>query len=227
MMRIPAPVAAVARSPRLGLTLAVTALATLSLASCGTATTGAGGSQVRPAGAVTARPADTPSRPDPWPAFLDMLEAVGQPCRPDAPSDEEPVPAGEKPPSAPVELLPVGSVPPSGSPPPSPGATPREVALNALQKCEGRLHAARVTKALSGPEELTTAQVRKALTDLGYLDERIHRLERSGATTHFYLDLRVLGGSLCLEGTVTGTKAVVEAYGAPEDGPFTPVKRNR
>ncbi|MGW3655006.1 hypothetical protein ACWD6R_04500 [Streptomyces sp. NPDC005151] len=99
--------------------------------------------------------------------------------------------------------------------------------LGAIEKCEGRLHVERITKALSVIADPMPAQVRTVLNDLGYINERIHDLKQSGATTRFFLDLRFMGSSLCLDGSVTGTKAVVEAFGAPETGPFTPVKRKQ
>ncbi|MEU5249106.1 hypothetical protein AB0G81_34375 [Streptomyces asoensis] len=59
-----------------------------------------------------------------------------------------------------------------------------------------------------------------ALTGLGYIDGRIHGLERSGTTTRFFLDLRDRGGRLCLDGSAAGEDTVVDKCVAPATGPF-------
>ncbi|MFG2560712.1 hypothetical protein [Streptomyces sp. NPDC048496] len=228
MTRISAPTGTVARSPRRPrLILAVTALTALALAACGTEQTGAGGSRSRPADSIGAQPVAVPPSPDQQVAFMDMLNTVGQPCFPDAPSGE-PIAPGEKPPTAPVEMLPIDKTPPaSARPAPDAPATPKGAELDAAEKCEGHLHIERITRALSGLADPTPAQVRKVLNDLGYINERIHNLKQSGAATRFFLDLRSMGSSLCLDGSTTGSKIVIEAFGHPETGPFTPVERRR
>ncbi|WP_324786194.1 hypothetical protein [Streptomyces sp. H51] len=227
MPRIPARHRGVDRSPRRpGLTFAMAALAALALAACGTEETSAGGARKTPADTVDTASAGKPPTPDQQVAFMDMLNEVGQPCTPDPPSEPEPTDEDEKPPTAPVEPLPVDESPPGDTEPTSDASTtPPEVKLNAIEKCEGRLHSERITKALDDLADPTPAQVRRVLNDLGYINERIHGLRRSGATTRFFVDLRVMGGSLCLDGSVTGTKSVVTAYAASATGPFTPAKR--
>lgn len=229
MPRIPASTRTVARSPRrLGLTLAVAAIVTLALAACGTRKTSADGSQTKPANTVGAQSAAAPPSPDQQVAFMDMLNTVAQPCSPDAPPEQEPTTPGEKPPTAPVETLSIDTTSPASTrQTPDTPTTPQEVELDAIEKCEGRLHAERITKALSDIADPTSDQVRTVLNDLGYIDERIHDLQQSGATTRFFLDLRFMGNSLCLDGSVTDTKAVIEAFGTSETGPFTPAQRNR
>ncbi|MGW3105837.1 hypothetical protein [Streptomyces sp. NPDC001100] len=198
----------------------------MTLTACGTGGTSAGDTRKTSADAVDAGSKSGSPSPDQRVAFMDMLNTVGQPCTPDAPSEEEPTAAGEKPPTAPVEPLPVGgSAPGSTEPTPRASGTPQEVTLSAVEKCEGRLHSKRITKALSRPTAPTADEIRTILNDLGYINERIHNLRTSGATTHFYVDLRVLGGSLCLDGSVTGTTTMVTAFAAPPTGPFTPAKR--
>lgn len=55
------------------------------------------------------------------------------------------------------------------------------------------------------------------LRGLGYIDLRIHGPQRSGESVEFTLDLRLLGGELCLSGKVTGTRTVTDPYGgSPE-----------
>lgn len=228
MTRIPASASTVVRSPgRARSTLALTVLAVLALAACGTGRAGAGGSQDKRADTVGAHPAAASPAPDEQVAFMNMLNTVGQSCLPDAPAGQEPDIDGEKPPAAPVESLPIEKTAPASTrPAPGLDTTPRDE-LNAVEQCEGRLHAERITAVLSGVADPTPARVRKVLNALGYIDERIHGLERSGATTRFFLDLRVMGGSLCLDGSAAGPRTVVEAFAAPGTGPFRPVGRKR
>ncbi|WP_158778718.1 hypothetical protein [Streptomyces cellulosae] len=225
----PALIGTVVRSPRRPrLSFAVAALATLALAACGSEETSAGGLHNKAADTVRAHTITTSPSADQQVAFMDMLDTIAQPCFPDSPSQQEPTPPGEKPPTTPVEMLPIDKTPPA-SPPAASGspATPQKVELGATEKCAGRLHAERITKALSGMTDPTPAKVRQILNDLGYIDERIHDLMKSGPTTRFFIDLRFMGGSLSLDGSVTGTKAVIEAFGTPETGPFTSVKRKQ
>jgi len=227
MPRNPARSSGLAHSPcGPRLTLATIALAALTLTACGTDGASADDARKTSADTVDAGSKGGPPTPDQRVSFMDMLNTVGQPCAPDAPSEEEPTPAGEKPPTAPVEPLPVdGSAPGSTEPAPHTSGTPQEVTLSVVEKCEGRLHSKRITKALSRATAPTPGEIRTTLNDLGYINERIHNLRKSGATTRFYVDLRVLGGSLCLDGSVTGTTTVVTAFAAPPTGPFIPAKR--
>jgi hypothetical protein len=52
------------------------------------------------------------------------------------------------------------------------------------------------------------------LNRLGYIDSRIHPLQQSGTAARFVLDLRVMDGQLCLDGSVTGAKATVKPFAA-------------
>ncbi len=112
------------------------------------------------------------------------------------------------------------SLPPLPGGPPAPDATgtpedPRaEVALNGVEKCAARAHARRITDALKKTPDPTQHQVKDALRGLGYLDERVDGPRRSAGGVGFTLDLRIMGGQLCLDGTVTGTKTAVVPYGA-------------
>ncbi|MGW8887586.1 hypothetical protein [Streptomyces sp. NPDC055749] len=222
MTRTPASNSAIVRPhsrrrPRLA--LAVTALAVLTLASCGTEKAGAGGSQANRADAVGARPAAVSPSSGPQVAFVEMLNTVAQPC-----AGKEAI-VDDGPPTRPTHTLPVGETAPDGTRPgPDPSPQPG-LELNAHDWCAGHLHIERVAQALWNVADPTPAQVRKILNDLGYLDERIHDLKQSGATTRFFLDLRVKGSRLALEGSAAGTQTGIELFVAPETGPFTPVKR--
>ncbi|MFG2022607.1 hypothetical protein [Streptomyces sp. NPDC048825] len=74
-------------------------------------------------------------------------------------------------------------------------------------------HARRITEALKTAPDPTPQQVRETLHCLGYIDERLDGPQRSGKTVEFTVDLRILGGK-CLSGSTTGTKTVLEPYGA-------------
>ncbi|MFJ5900879.1 hypothetical protein ACIQFZ_36965 [Streptomyces sp. NPDC093064] len=197
MTRIPALTSTFAHSSRRPrLTLMITALAALTLGACGTEKTNAVGGQ-------------------PDAAFTAMLDKIAQSCPPSAPP--------EAPPTGPAETLLSGSVetPPSDAIEPiAPTAGP-EVELNARDWCASSLHEERIAQALWDLVEPTPTKVRATLNDLGYVDERIHDLKQSGATTRFFLDLRDKGGRLCLEGSAAGDKTVVDECVAPATGPFT------
>ncbi|MFD4941414.1 hypothetical protein ACFVYE_15525 [Streptomyces sp. NPDC058239] len=203
----------VVRSPRRPrLALAVTALATLALAACGTEKTGAAGSQGKPADAVGAQHTEAPAVSDQQAAFTVMLDKIAQSCPSGTPS------AATLPTDDPAtEALEAPRAPTAGP----------EVELDARDWCAGGLHEERITQALWDLADPTPAKVRKILNDLGYIDERIHELRKSGATTRFLLDLRVNGGRLCLEGSAAGEETIVEKCVAHKTGPFTPIKRKQ
>jgi hypothetical protein len=50
--------------------------------------------------------------------------------------------------------------------------------------------------------------------------------QQSGAGTRFFLDLRVKGGELGLEGSAAGADTDVEFFAGPGTGAFKPVERN-
>ncbi|POX49503.1 hypothetical protein C3489_24460 [Streptomyces sp. Ru71] len=218
MPRTPAP-------RRSGLALAVIALPTLALAACGTDRTGATAAGKRPADAVGARPAGAPPATDPQVAFMELLNTVGEPCFPHPPTGPEPSAPTEQPRTAPVPVqLPVDPAPPTEAAPAStPTGAPPAAELTPAEQCAARRHAERITKALGTLPDPTPAQVRAALRGLGYLDERIHGPERSGAVARFFLDLRLMDSPLCLKGTVRDGKTVIETYGVPANEPFRPM----
>jgi hypothetical protein len=227
----PASARTTVRTPRRRrLDLAVTALAaTLALAACGTERPGADGSRAKPVGAVGARSTETPAAQDPQVAFTEMLDRVARPCASEAPSAEapsaeEPIAAEGRPRTGPVEPAKTPFV--DGSEPGAPTTGPG-VDMSAAEWCAGHLHVERVTHALMDLADPTPAEVRKALNDLGYIDERIHGLEQSGPTTRFFVDLRVSGGSLCLKGSAAGASTDIEFFGTSGTGPFTPVQRKQ
>lgn len=197
-------------------------LAVLTLAACGTEATGAGGSRNTSADTVAARPVAAPPSAEEQGAFVGMMDTVAKRCAAQAWVAEG------SPPDRPVEPLPVEETAPDGTrasdvdPSPQPG-----LELNAADWCAGHLHVERITHALWTVEDPTPGQVRTILNDLGYVDERIHGLKRSGAATRFYLDLRYEGGSLSLDGSAAAASTEIEMFGAAETGPFEPVKVER
>ncbi|MFD7442039.1 hypothetical protein [Streptomyces sp. NPDC059909] len=220
MRRILAPTRPVAPFPRRPrLTLAITALAALALVACGTEKTSAGGSQSKPADTAGARSGA---------AFTEMLDKVAQSCPSGALGALHSGPPHGPQSNTPAEERPTGPVqtPPSDAIKPIAPTTGPEVELNARDWCASKHHEERITQALWDLADPNPTNVRKILNDLGYVDERIHDLKRSGATTRFFLDLRDRGGRLCLEGSAEGEKTVVESFAGPETGPFTPGKRN-
>lgn len=238
MTRTEEPISTVARTTRRHprRILALTSLAALALTACGTERAHTEGAQRGPADGIRADAAAAQPRQDPLMDFLNMQSTVLRTCLPDAPSSKVPaeealpedehiaektrLPARERPRSVPVPL-PRDEEPPPGADP----TTPPHVELGPVEECEGHVHGERITKAFSTLPNPTVARIRKTLNALGYPDARIHGLERTGTTVRFFIDLRFMGGHLCLDGSVTGTRTVVEAFGTREVGPFNPGER--
>ncbi|WP_426368032.1 hypothetical protein [Streptomyces sp. E-08] len=194
-------------------TLTVTALAVLTLASCGSEQPDPPGARAKAVDSVSAGK-DA--------AFTKMLDEVARECPPPGTKRESPATPEGEPPTAPVEPPPGATVepPPGGAVEPvAPTAGP-EAELDARDWCAGVQHEQRVAEALLQLKQPDPAQVRKVLNGLGYIDERIHDLRRSGAVTKFAVDLRDKGGRLCLDGTAGGELTEVEACVAPADGTF-------
>ncbi|MFF4717571.1 hypothetical protein ACFY2V_40200 [Streptomyces eurythermus] len=194
-------------------TLAVTALAAVALTACGSEQRDSQGGRGASADAVSARK-DT--------AFTRMLDEVARECPPPGTKRKPPTAPTGGVPTAPVEAPPGATVepPPGGAVEPIAPAEGPEAELDARDWCAGVQHEQRVAEALSQLERPDPAQVRRALNGLGYIDERIHGLKRSGAVTKFVIDLRDKGGRLCLDGTANGELTEVDACVAPAGGAF-------
>ncbi|MFE2559985.1 hypothetical protein ACFXGT_28965 [Streptomyces sp. NPDC059352] len=216
MRRIPASTSVFARSSRLPrLTLAMTASAVLALGACGTVKTTTGGEQAVRAEVVGSRQLD--------PTLAEIQEYIEQSC---PPPGAPPVGPPSHPPTAPAPAPPGMEPPVDTVMPIAPTAGP-EVELNARDWCASNHHEQRIAEALWDLVDPTPTKVRMILNDLGYVDERIHHLKQSGATTRFFLDLREKGGKLCLEGSAAGEETIVDKCVAPATGPFTPGDRNQ
>lgn len=202
--------AAVRPLRRSRITLMTAVVATVGLAACGTESAGtdaglnAGGAEDRPRT-----------------AFSKMLDEVAETCPAEGPP--------QAPPTGPANSVPSGSeeTPPSDAVEPIAPTSGPEVALNARDWCAGHLHEERVTQALRDLKNPSPADVRTILNDLGYIDERIHGLRKSGTATRFSLDLRDRGGRLCMAGSAAGTRTVVDMCVAPATGPFKPGQRKQ
>ncbi|MGC4974153.1 hypothetical protein ACLQ2D_14760 [Streptomyces sp. DT199] len=197
---------------RTGMTLVTAVVATVGLAACGTESAGTDAGVNSPAGGVKDRPGT---------AFSKMLDEVAETCPADGPP--------QAPPTGPANSVPPGAqeTPPSDAVEPiAPTAGP-EVELNARDWCAGHLHEERVTQALWDLKNPSPADVRSILNDLGYIDERIHGLRKSGTATRFSLDLRDRGGRLCMAGSAAGARTVVDMCVAPATGPFKPGRRKQ
>ncbi|WP_234342380.1 hypothetical protein [Streptomyces sp. NRRL B-3648] len=188
------------------------ALCALVLAACGSERAGGGqtGSDGAGSRSVTAR---THSEGPEFVRFMDLLTSLAEPCVPQPPATVPPEPSEPgKPRTAPTRLP---TLP--GRPAPQTSGTPadprEEVALTGVEKCEARVHARRIGDALARTPDPTPGQVRDALHGLGYPDERIDGPDEAGRSTTFTLDLRIMGGRLCLDGTVTGARTTVTPYG--------------
>ncbi|MEU1369437.1 hypothetical protein ABZ454_25330 [Streptomyces sp. NPDC005803] len=200
----------------------VSALAVVALAACGSEQ--AEGGRENAASRAGAQVPVTSHGPEKQVVFMKMLERVGAPCVPDAPTTADPGAPnpGEHPPTRPGDLLPVDENPPTDLP--APTVTSGEPKLNGVEACEGREHGKRITQALNGLNKPTAVQVRQKLNKLGYIDSRIHGLKAEQGVVRFYLDLRAMGGQLAIEGTSAGKKTTLDAFAYPAEGTFKPGK---
>ncbi|MFJ5832169.1 hypothetical protein [Streptomyces sp. NPDC093089] len=180
--------------------------------------------------------------------FMQLVVRVAEPCTEGLPT--VPPPANDGPPPAPADGPPPspadGPTPPDAPPPPStrpgdvvePDTVPateqpwnferarQEQPLSGVEKCAAPLHGKRVTQALDGRTAATPAAVTKALHGIGYdVDHRIDGPRQAGAAVSFTLDLRSMGGQLCLAATFDGTRTTLDPYGASPDVRCTDVKR--
>ncbi|MFF7486996.1 hypothetical protein ACFZBC_16070 [Streptomyces luteogriseus] len=154
------------RRSRVALVTAV--VTTVGLAGCGTERAGTGVGVNGPAGSAEGRPGTALSK---------TLNEVARTCPADGPPQAPPAgPANSVPPGT-------GETPPSGAVVPiAPTAGP-EMELNARDRYAGHLHAERVARTPWDLKTPTPTGVRAVLSDLGYLDERVHGLRWSGAAT--------------------------------------------
>ncbi|WP_234048064.1 hypothetical protein [Streptomyces liliifuscus] len=192
----------------------------------------AGGTSTAPS-AVSPTDSSDPESSDPdFLAFMKLLVSITEPCSRFEPTEEPPTEPPEEPDPAEPPLTPLPEpLPPDGTPPPveprDPEGAGKEVELSPVEKCDARVHSRRIAKALKGTTDPTPGQVKDVLRGLGYIDLRIHGPQRSGESVEFTLDLRLLGGELCLSGKVTGTRTITDPYGGSPEVACPDVRRLR
>ncbi|MGV9311281.1 hypothetical protein ACWDR0_03690 [Streptomyces sp. NPDC003691] len=139
-------------------------------------------------------------------------------------AEEEPRSGPEEPLPEEGQPVPLDDTVPVPDPPRSePGTTPAvgDVELTEVEKCVGDAHARRVTGPVTGlGPAASPEQVKAELRGLGYPGHRIHGPVRSGETTRYWLDLRIMGGRLALEISSAGPKVRATPQGVFENGPF-------
>jgi hypothetical protein len=212
-------------------------LCALALTACGTERAGDGDAKGESAGRAvavsatplpvgSAGPSDTEGSD-----FLPFMEhqlALAEPCMKDLPTAAPEVSEDGPEPSqftgSPPALLPEDEPTPT-SEPRDPSAATQETELGSPEKCEARIHSRRITRALADTPTASPQQVRQTLHDLGYIDERIDGPQLSGDRVKFTLDLRLLGGELCLDGTTGSDGTVVESYGGSQEVECRDVRR--
>ncbi|MFJ8662159.1 hypothetical protein [Streptomyces sp. NPDC093795] len=102
----------------------------------------------------------------------------------------------------------------------------QETELSDVDRCVAPLHGKRIAKALDGKADPAPASVEKVLHSLGYdVDHRLHGPQAVNGKVEFTLDLRFMGGELCLTGRYDGTRTSFDPYGASPEVRCTDVKR--
>ncbi|WP_369147837.1 hypothetical protein [Streptomyces sp. R44] len=140
--------------------------------------------------------------------FLELADLIAQRCEPNVLGAVGQVPSAP----APDRTLPVLSDP---------------VPLTPAEECAARTHQLRISRAFSGRETATYAQMRDRLTALTYPGARIHRMPDFGGEPVVRLDLRVGAEHLALEVTGLGNGVMVRAFGAPQFVSVTEVPLER
>ncbi|PWI17201.1 hypothetical protein DI272_25845 [Streptomyces sp. Act143] len=218
---------------------ALTAVCALALTGCGNERAGSAAARtevdrVQPGSSATQTatprpdPADDESGDSEFIAFMMLLNTVAEPCVPEPPTAVPPEEseAMAEPPASPLPELPLPDEPPPSSEPRDPQEARQEIELSPVEKCEARQHVRRITKALAaGSADPAPEDVGAVLGGLGYIQERVDGPQRARGGVEFTLDLRVMGGSLCLSGTTTGTKTTIDSYGADVEADCTEVRR--
>ncbi len=190
-------------------------------------------------------PADDPRlTPEQQAAEFRMLELavdLAEPCVVDGPPPLPPEVAPGEPDGPPPAY---GEKPPAGLPSERPSGPPlaeeeppsekpwdferarQETELGDVEKCVAPLHGKRIAKALDGKADPDPASVEKVLHGLGYdIDYRLHGPQEVNGKVEFTLDLRFMGGELCLTGRYDGTRTSFDPYGASTEVRCPDVKR--
>jgi hypothetical protein len=210
----------------------VAALGTTVLTACGSATAPAVHSK---AAAATGDETGSPE----FFAYISMLQRVEKPCRKDkeAKKGVRRKAASADFTEAPSRVRPTGDVPlPSDATPPSgsddtsadPERLREEVDLSSYEKCTARVHQRRITDAVRGGAGADPARVGAQLRRLGYYEDVLDGPMRAkgGTAARFTVDLRFMGGRLCLGGEVTAAGTRFDPYGGAPEVPCREVRRD-
>ncbi|MFD9326309.1 hypothetical protein [Streptomyces sp. NPDC060065] len=101
------------------------------------------------------------------------------------------------------------------------------MALTVAEECAAQRHQLRISRAFSGIDTATYAEMRDKLTSLKYPAARIHRMPDFSGEPVARLDLRVGAEHLALEVTDINNGVMVQAFGAPEGVSVTEVRLER
>ncbi|MGA5197575.1 hypothetical protein [Streptomyces exfoliatus] len=159
---------------------------------------------------------------------VDLAEpcAGGPPPLPPEVPDGPPPAYGEKPPAGGPSGPPLAEEEPPSEEPWDFERARQETELGDIETCVAPRHGKRIAKALDGKADPALASVEKVLHGLGYdVDYRLHGPQEVNGKVEFTLDLRFMGGQLCLTGRYDGTRTSFDPYGASPEVRCTDVKR--
>ncbi|WP_406349924.1 hypothetical protein [Streptomyces sp. NBC_00658] len=149
--------------------------------------------------------------------FLEMADLISQICAPDVSSSVDAVASASVADTTAAEPTPDSTLPVLVDP----------VALTVAEECAAQRHQLRISRAFSGIDTATYAEMRDKLTSLKYPAARIHRMPDFSGEPVARLDLRVGAEHLALEVTDINNGVMVEAFGAPEGVSVTEVRLER
>lgn len=149
--------------------------------------------------------------------FLEMADLISQICAPDVVSGVDAVASASVADTMAAEPTPDSTLPVLVDP----------VALTVAEECAAQRHQLRISRAFSGIDTATYAEMRDKLTSLKYPAARIHRMPDFSGEPVARLDLRVGAEHLALEVTHINNGVMVEAFGAPEGVSVTEVRLER
>ncbi|WP_405933548.1 hypothetical protein [Streptomyces sp. NBC_00827] len=151
--------------------------------------------------------------------FLEMADLISQICAPDVSSSVDAVASA----SAVVADTTAAEPTPDSTLP----VLVDPVALTVAEECAAQRHQLRISRAFSGIDTATYAEMRDKLTSLKYPAARIHRMPDFSGEPVARLDLRVGAEHLALEVTDINNGVMVEAFGVPEGVSVTEVRLER
>ncbi|WP_405910920.1 hypothetical protein OG742_46675 [Streptomyces sp. NBC_00828] len=151
--------------------------------------------------------------------FLEMADLISQICAPDVSSSVDAVASAS---AAVADTTAAEPTPDSTLP-----VLVDPVALTVAEECAAQRHQLRISRAFSGIDTATYAEMRDKLTSLKYPAARIHRMPDFSGEPVARLDLRVGAEHLALEVTDINNGVMVEAFGVPEGVSVTEVRLER